>query len=101
MKRTIFGLCLALALAACGQDGANTNDRSTMGPKDRESAAAGASTSQSGASAGQSQSGVQPSGAPQPGQNPTQQQVDPKQPEQHRDFRHPNEGAGPQNPYGK
>lgn len=94
MKPIILAFALA-ALAGC--------DRT---PDERAQATPPASQASAGGSAAQSTTPSTPAniGAPQSqaekqeGANPTQQQVDPKQGEQHRDFRLKGDGAGPTSP---
>lgn len=89
MKRLTALFAVAL-LAACG-------DEPPQPRVDSQPAASGgtsaASSSQTPANVGQPSSQERKEGA-----NPTQQQVDPKQAEQRRDFQHPNDKAGPTSP---
>ena len=91
MKTTLLAIATAaaLGLAAC--------DRA---PESNPSAASGASSTAP--STPQSNTPSTPANLGQPseaekreGANPTQQQVDPKQPEQRRDFQMKGDGAGP------
>jgi hypothetical protein len=82
---------VALALAACGKD-----DR----PKTSPAASGGSTTAPQGPT---SNTPTTPANIGQPrtmeekreGANPTQQQVDPKESVQHRDFQHKGDAAGP------
>ena len=90
MKRLTALLAVAL-LAACG-------DEPPQPRVDSQPAASGgtaaAASSQTPANIGKPASAEEK----KDGANPQQQQVDPKQAEQRRDFRHPNEKAGPTSP---
>lgn len=91
-------LCLAasLAITGCGRDE----------PKSAQPASSGATSPATAPAAPASNTPPTPANVGQPqstaerreGANPQQQQIDPKQPEQHRDFRHPGETAGPKSP---
>ena len=88
-KLMLLSLAAALALTACGRDE----------PKATQPAASGATSApaQPEASTPTTPANIgQPSAAEKrEGANPTQQQVDPKENAQQRDFKHPGDGAGP------
>jgi len=88
MKLAIWAAALAAGtLAACGEQ----TPRPRVAPEPAASQPAGAgATSSSSTSTAPATSEERKEGA-----NPVQQQVDPKQAEQRRDFQHPNEKAGP------
>ena len=77
------------ALAACG----DTPPQPRVAPHPPASQPAGTGATSSSSSATPASAEERKEGA-----NPVQQQVDPKQPEQRRDFQHPNEKAGPTSP---
>ena len=85
MKRLTALLAVAL-LAACG-------DEPPQPRVDSQPAASGGSAAPASSSTGPASQEERKEGA-----NPTQGQVDPKQREQHRDFQHPNQKAGPTSP---
>jgi hypothetical protein len=81
----------AALVAACGRN----EPKSAAQP----APSSGASQTQGGTSGVQSSAGATTSGkATAEGQNPHQQQVDPKEPAQHRDFEQKGDSAGPKNP---
>jgi ABC-type glycerol-3-phosphate transport system substrate-binding protein len=91
MKMTsLAALLAAAALAACGEQ--TPQPRVAPEPAASQPAAGGATTSSS--------TSTQPATSEErkDGANPVQQQVDPKEAEQRRDFKHPNEKAGPTSP---
>ena len=91
MKLTILaGARAAGALAACGDQ--PPQPRVAPQPAASQPAAGGATTSSS--------TSTKPATSEErkEGANPVQQQVDPKQAEQRRDFQHPNDKAGPTSP---
>jgi ABC-type glycerol-3-phosphate transport system substrate-binding protein len=91
MKMTsLAALLAAAALAACGEQ--TPTPRVAPEPAASQPAAGGATTSSS--------TSTKPATIEErkEGANPVQQQVDPKQAEQRRDFQHPNEKAGPTSP---
>lgn len=91
MKMTsLAALLAAAALAACGEQ--TPRPRVAPEPAASQPAAGGATTSSS--------TSTRPptSEERKEGGNPVQQQVDPKQAEQRRDFKHPDEKAGPTSP---
>jgi ABC-type glycerol-3-phosphate transport system substrate-binding protein len=91
MKTTsLAALLAAAALAACGEQA--PKPRVAPEPAASQPAGAGATTSSS--------TSTKPATSEErkEGANPVQQQVDPKQAEQRRDFQHPNEKAGPTSP---
>ena len=100
MKTTLltFAIGLALAtLAGCDRNPDQRANQSTSTPPASSAATGGtatATTPSTPANVGQPQS----QGEKREGANPVQQQVDPKQPEQHRDFRTQGDGAGPRSP---
>jgi hypothetical protein len=96
MTRTTFAVVVALALGSlAGCD---------RGPQERTTAAS--PPSQAGTGASQSNTPSTPANIGQPqsqaeksdGANPVQGQVDPKQGEQHKDFKQSGDGAGPRGP---
>jgi hypothetical protein len=93
-KLLTLSLAAALALSACGRDEA----------KDARSASGGSSAAAPVRPQAATKTTPADIGAPQSmaekreGANPTQQQVDPKERVQHRDFRHPGDAAGPRSP---
>ena len=98
MQKTLFTIAVAgaLALAACGKDerpnattptsGASTAGGSTAAPAQPQS-----NTPTTPANTGQPTMSEKREGA-----NPQQQQVDPKESAQHRDFKQKGDAAGPQ-----
>jgi hypothetical protein len=91
MKMTsLAALLAAAALAACGEQ--TPQPRVAPEPVASQPAAGGATTSSS--------TSTKPATSEErkDGANPVQQQVDPKEAEQRRDFKHPNEKAGPTSP---
>jgi ABC-type glycerol-3-phosphate transport system substrate-binding protein len=91
MKMTsLAALLAAAALAACGEQ--TPQPRVAPEPAASQPAAGGATTSSS--------TSTKPATSEErkEGANPVQQQVDPKEAEQRRDFKHPNEKAGPTSP---
>ena len=89
----MLGLAAALALAAAACDRNTTTTESKAQPQASagSSAPRQASTPSTPANIGPPQSQAEK----REGTNPVQQQVDPKQSEQHRDFRMQGDGAGP------
>jgi len=91
MKATsLAALLAAAALAACGEQ--TPQPRVSPEPAASAPAGSGATTSSSTSSAPAT------SEEKKEGANPVQQQVDPKEAVQRRDFQHPNEKAGPTSP---
>ena len=95
VSRTLLFLSLLAALSACDRQsnnppaGAGTSAPPTAYPTQESSSGTGASSSSTGT----------PNAAEQKrGSNPVQGQVDPKQPDQHRDFQQKGDGAGPKSP---
>lgn len=93
MKPTVLVVSLALALgtlAGCDRNPNPTPSTTGATPPATGTAGTGSSTPSTPANAGT------PSAAEKKeGSNPTQGQVDPKEKEQHRDFQHKGDGAGP------
>jgi hypothetical protein len=96
VKATLTALATALALGALAGCDRTPEERANTTPPSTPSAGAGgtANTPTTPANIGQPQSQAEKS----EGANPVQQQVDPKQREQHRDFRQSGDGAGPRSP---
>jgi len=91
MKMTsLAALLAAAALTACGEQ--TPQPRVAPEPAASQPAAGGATTSSS--------TSTKPATSEErkEGANPVQQQVDPKEAAQRRDFQHPNEKAGPTSP---
>ena len=92
MKLKILAAALAVgALAACGEQ----TPRPQVAPEPAASQPAGAGATTSSTSPATTTSGSEER---KDGANPVQQQVDPKEAEQRRDFQHPNEKNGPTSP---
>jgi len=100
MKTTILSLATALALGALAGCDRTPEQRANPTPPSTSAASSGstaapstpqANTPTTPANIGQAQS----QGEKKEGANPVQQQVDPKQPEQHRDFKMQGDAAGP------
>lgn len=91
MKLTILAAALAaVALAACGEQ----TPRPQVAPQPAASQpAAGGATTSSSTSSTPATTEERKDGA-----NPVQQQVDPKEAVQRRDFQHPNDKNGPTSP---
>ena len=97
MKPTLLMIAAALSLAACDRA---PDNRAAQTPPASSSAAAGSSAP------AQSNTPTTPANIGQPGSheekkdgaNPIQQQVDPKEAQQHRDFQRRGDGAGPRGP---
>ncbi len=92
MKNTLLSLAVALALGALAGCDRNPDQRAGQTPSTASSSSGGATsapatpqanTPSTPANIGQPQSQAEK----RDGANPVQQQVDPKQPEQHRDFK--------------
>lgn len=99
MKTTLISLATALALGALAGCDRNPDPRAGQSSSSSSGATSAPTTPQANtpttpANVGQPQS----QGEKREGANPVQQQVDPKQPEQHRDFRTQGDGAGPRSP---
>lgn len=97
MKPTILTIAIAVALGALAGCDRTPQERAKQTPPTTTTQPAG-----SGSSAAQSNTPSTPANVGQPtqaektdGANPTQGQVDPKQAEQHKDFQHRGDGAGP------
>jgi hypothetical protein len=89
MKLIAFAAAVSLALAAgCDRNTTTPPSPKTDSVSSVPSAAAGSSTTPANAGTPTAEDKKQ-------GSNPVQQQIDPKHADQHRDFRHPGEGAGP------
>jgi hypothetical protein len=101
MKFPMLAVALAVALAACGDQPPQPRVSSppaasdaTPAPAPSTAPSATPSTTPSAPAAGGA-TGIEER---KEGANPVQQQVDPKEREQRRDFQHPREGAGPTSP---
>ena len=90
MRLQIFVLAAALALAA----GCNKGSDQAKPAADKAPPQSQANTPAPPASSGQTASQEEK----KEGANPQQGQVDPKSPEQHRDFQQKGDGAGPKGP---
>ena len=89
MRIVILAAAVSLALAAgCDRTPNTPPSPRTDNVSSAPSAAAGSSTTPA-------NTGTPTTADKKQGSNPVQQQVDPKHADQHRDFKHPNEGAGP------
>ena len=89
MKLIALAAAVSLALAAgCDRAPSTPPSPKTDNVSSAPSAAAGSSTTPANA-------GTPTTADKKQGANPVQQQVDPKDNDQRRDFKHPNEGAGP------
>ena len=93
LSRTLIVAAVLAALAGCDKAADTRASRDAQKPADTSSAA------------GASQTPTTPANLPKPsseekreGANPTQGQVDPKEPEQHRDFQQKGDSAGPTGP---
>lgn len=97
MKTTFLILATALALGALAGCDRTPDERAKAAPPSTSSAGTGgtASTPSTPANAGTPSEGERKTGS-----NPVQGQVDPKQREQHKDFQHRGDGAGPKQPGG-
>lgn len=95
MKMTLLTLAVALALGALAGCDRRPEERSTSATSSSGATSAPATpkadTPTTPANIGQPQSEAEK----REGANPVQQQVDPKQPEQHRDFKMQGDAAGP------
>jgi hypothetical protein len=100
MRPQIFVLAAALALAAGCQKSSDqakpaaSGDKATTQSQTNTPMTPQVNTPTTPASAGQTASQDER----KEGANPTQGQVDPKSPEQHRDFQHKGDDAGPKSP---
>jgi hypothetical protein len=97
MKTPILTLAIALALgtlAACDRN-SNPTPRATSATP---SPSAPAGTGSSATPSTPANTGTPSSADKAQGSNPTQGQVDPKEPAQHKDFEQKGDGAGPKNP---
>ena len=95
MKPTILVVAAALALgtlAACDRSPAPEQRPATTPPA---SSTAPAGTGSSNTPSTPANAGAPSAAEKREGSNPTQGQVDPKQPEQHKDFQQKGDGAGP------
>ena len=89
MRIVILAAAVSLALAAgCDRTPNTPPSPRTDNVSSAPSAAAGSSTTPA-------NTGTPTTADKKQGSNPVQQQVDPTHADQHRDFKHPNEGAGP------
>ena len=92
-----IALAICTALAACGKDAdrdmAKDLSRAAPPPQPTTSGPAISSTPTTPANTGKASPAEKAEGS-----NPQQQQVDPKQPEQRRDFEHKGDAAGPGQP---
>lgn len=97
MKTTSLVLATALALGALAGCDRTPDERAKAAPPSTSSAGTGgtANTPSTPANAGTPSEGERKTGS-----NPVQGQVDPKQREQHKDFQHRGDGAGPKQPGG-
>lgn len=97
MKTTFLVLATALALGALAGCDRTPDERAKAAPPSTSSAGTGgtASTPSTPANAGTPSEGERKTGS-----NPVQGQVDPKQGEQHKDFQHRGDSAGPKQPGG-
>jgi hypothetical protein len=102
MKTTLLALATALALGALAGCDRTPDERAKVTPPTSAPAGAGGTATR------QSDTPTTPANVGQPqsqaekkdGANPVQQQVDPKEAEQQRDFRTKGDGAGPKQPGG-
>ncbi len=90
MRLLITCVAAALALAACGRD-----DRPKTAPASGGSTATPPAQSQSTTPTTPANVGQPSTAEKREGANPQQQQVDPKEAAQRRDFQHNEDGAGP------
>jgi hypothetical protein len=97
VKLTLITLATALALSALAGCDRKPEERAKATPPPTSSAGTGgtANTPSTPANAGTPSEPERKTGS-----NPVQGQVDPKQGEQHRDFQHRGDGAGPKKPGG-
>jgi len=98
MKTTLITLAIAAALGTLAGCDRNTEQRSptTASPAPAPQAGAGASSPREATTPSTPANTGKPSpGEKAEGSNPTQQQVDPKEREQQRDFKMNGDGAGP------
>ena len=91
MKTTLLSLATALALGALAGCDRTPEERSTSATSSSGASAPPANTPSTPANVGQPQS----QGEKREGANPVQQQVDPKEAVQHRDFKMQGDAAGP------
>jgi hypothetical protein len=97
MKTTLMTVAIALALgtlAACDRNDNPTQRSSSATPAPSAPAGSGSSATPS----TPANTGTPSQGEKAAGSNPTQGQVDPKEPAQHKDFEQKGDGAGPKNP---
>ena|SRR5687767_5690701 len=94
MKTTILTIATALALGFLAGCDRNPQGRTTATPP-AAPAGSGASTAQSNTPTTPANAGTPSAAEKKDGANPQQGQVDPKQPEQQKDFQHKGDGAGP------
>lgn len=91
MKTTTLFIATAFALGAlAGCDRKAPEQRTPATPPSSQAGTGATSTPNTPANIGQPSQAEKSEGA-----NPTQGQVDPKQPEQQKDFQHKGDGAGP------
>lgn len=99
MKTTLLSLATALALGALAGCDRNPEPRASQTPPTTSSASSGStaapSTPQSNTPSTPANMGQASGAEKKDGTNPVQQQVDPKAPEQRRDFQMKGDSAGP------
>jgi hypothetical protein len=97
MKTTLLTVAIALALGTLAACDRNDNPTSRTGSA-TPSPSAPAGTGSSNTPSTPANTGAPSQAEKKEGSNPTQGQVDPKEPAQHKDFEQKGDGAGPKNP---
>jgi hypothetical protein len=97
MKIIHLALATALALGALAGCDRTSDERAKAAPPSTSSAGTGGTTATPTTPAN---AGTPSEAEKNAGSNPVQGQVDPKQREQHKDFQHRGDGAGPKQPGG-
>jgi hypothetical protein len=101
MKKPIFVVAIALALgmlAGCDRGDNPQYSGASPSPAASGSASTGSSAAPSSTPNTPANTGTPSKADKAEGSNPTQGQVDPKDPAQHKDFEHKGDSAGPKNP---
>jgi hypothetical protein len=100
MKIIHLALATALALGTLAGCDRTPNERAKAAPPSTSSAGTGGTTGASTTPTTPANAGTPSEAEKKTGSNPVQGQVDPKQREQHKDFQHRGDGAGPKQPGG-
>jgi len=98
MKTTLLSLATALALGALAGCDRNPEQRASQTPPTTSSASSGSTSAPATPQANTPTTPANVESGKAGSSNPVQQQIDPKQPEQHRDFKMQGDAAGPKNP---